>query len=180
MLSPFQTRHFPKHQKKLSTKLTPNLYDKTNYVVHYRNLKFYLDQGMIVTKIHQILAFEQSPWLKKYIDFNTDMWKQSSSEYAKDFYKLMNNSVFGKSQENLRNRVNVEVITKRNIALKRVCKPSFKRSQVIHEDLVIIQTAVSKLELNKPIFVGFTVLDLSNLLMYKFHYEKMLRWYDNI
>ena len=180
MLSPFQTRRFPKHQKKPSTRLAPNLYDKTNYVTHYRNLKFYLDQGMIVTKIHRVLAFEQSPWLKKYIDFNTDMRKQSSSEFAKDFYKLMNNSVFGKSQENLRNRVNVEVITKRDVALKRVCKPSFKRSQVIHEDLVIIQTAVSNLVLNKPIFVGFTVLDLSKLLMYKFHYEKMLRWYDDI
>ena len=139
------------HQKKPSIKLAPNLRDKINYVVHGRNLKFYLEKGMIVTKIHRVLAFDQSPWLKQYIDFNTEMRKQSTSDFGKDFYKLMNNSVFGKTQENLRNRVNVEVITKRNVALKRVCKPSFKRSQVIHDDLVIIQSAVSNLELNKPI-----------------------------
>ena len=180
MLSPFQTEQFPMHQKKPSIKLAPNLRDKINYVVHGRNLKFYLEKGMIVTKIHRVLAFDQSPWLKQYIDFNTEMRKQSTSDFGKDFYKLMNNSVFGKTQENLRNRVNVEVITKRNVALKRVCKPSFKRSQVIHDDLVIIQSAVSNLELNKPIYVGFTVLELSKLLMYQFHYEKMLQWYDEI
>ena len=112
MLSPFQTEQFPSHQKKPSRKLAPNLRDKTTYAVHYRNLKFYLKQGLAITKIHRVLAFEQKPWLKKYIDFNTDMRKQSTSLLAKDFYMLLNNSAFGKTQENLRNRVNVEVITK--------------------------------------------------------------------
>ena len=134
---------------------------------------------MVITRIHRVLVFDQSQWLKHYIEFNAEMRKESASMFEKYFYKLMNNSVFGKTQENLRNRVNVEVITERNIALKRVCKPSFKRSQVIHEDLGIIQNAVSNLELNKPIYVGFTVLELSKLLMYQFHCEKMLLWYDN-
>ena len=106
------------------------------------------------------------------------MRKQTTSLVAKDFYKLMNNSVFGKTQENLRNRVNVEVITKRNVALKRVCKPSFKRSQMIREDLVIVQNAISNRVLNKPIYVRFTVLELSKLLMCEFHHEKMLQWED--
>ena len=97
---------------------------------------------MVITVIHRVLTFDQSPWLKHYIDFNTEMRKESASMFEKDLYKLMNNFLFGKTQENLRNRVNIEVITERNIALKRVCKPSFKRSQVIHEDLVIIQNAV--------------------------------------
>ena len=100
--------------------------------------------------------------------------------FAKDFFKLMNNSVFGKMQENLRNRVNVEIITNRELALKRVCKPSFKRSQTIRDDLVVMQTAISNLMLNKPIYVGFSVLDLSKLLMYEYHYEKMLTRYENI
>ena len=117
---------------------------------------------MVMTKIHRVVAFDQSPWLKHYIDFNTEMRKESASMFEKDFYILMRNSVFRKTQENLRNRVNVEIITERNIALKRVYKPSFKRSQV-H---VIIQNAVSNLELNKPIYVGFTVLEMSKLLMY--------------
>ena len=133
MLSPFQQK-FPSNQKKTSTKLAPNLYDKKNYVVHYRNLKFYLQQGLVLKKVHRVLVFNQSPWLTGYIDFNTRMRSLSSSDFEKDFYKLMNNSVFGKTQENLRNRVRVEVLTNREIALKRVCKPTHKRSYTIHED----------------------------------------------
>ena len=171
---------FPKEQKKPSKKLTPNLYDKKNYVVHYRNLKFYVEQGLIIKKIHRVLTFKQSAWLKSYVDFNTQMRAKSSSKFAKDFYKLMNNAVYGKTNENLRNRVNVEVITNREVALKRACKPSFKRSYTIHEDLVIMQCATVNLELNKPVYVGFTILDLSKLLMYDFHYNKMIKRYDNI
>ena len=178
MLSTFQ-QQFPSQQKKTSTKLAPNLYDKFNYVVHYRNLKFYLQQGLVIKKIHRVLSFKQSAWLKNYIDFNTGMRSKATSDFEKDFFKLMNNSVFGKTQENLRNRVNVEVVTNREIAMKRVCKPTFKRSYTIHEDLTVMQTAVTNLELNKPIYVGFSVLDLSKLLMYEFHYQKMLPQYPN-
>ena len=99
MLSEFQKK-FPTNQKKKSTKLTPNLRNKKNYVVHSRNLKFYIDQGLILKKIHRVLSFKQSPWLKKYIDFNTRMRSMSTSDFEKDFFKLMNNSVFGKTQEN--------------------------------------------------------------------------------
>ena len=171
---------FPKEQKKTTVKLTPNLRDKKNYVTHYRNLKLYLEQGMVITKIHRVLTFKQSPWLKEYIDFNTAKRSMSSSSFKKDFYKLMNNSVYGKTNENLRNRVNVEVITNRDIALKRVCKPSFKRSMTVHDDLVVMQCATVNLELNKPVFVGFTILELSKLLMYDFHYRKMLRRYETL
>ena len=174
MLSSIQQK-FPAHQKKASTKLTPNLYDKKNYVVHY------LQQGLVITKIHRVLAFKQSPWLKTYIDFSTQMRANSSSTFAKDVYMFMNNSVFGKTQENLRNRVNVEVVTKRDVALKRACRPSFKRSMTIQSDLVVMQNAVSNLELNKPVYIGFSILDLSKLRMYKFHYEKLpSRHEDNI
>ena len=127
-----------------------------------------------------MLTFKQSPWLKKYIDSNTKCRTESSSAFAKDFYILMNNSVFGKTQENLRNRMRVEVITNREKAIKRVAKPLHTRSQHINEDLVIIQTTIETLELNKPIYVGFSVLDLSKLLTYRFHYEKMYSRYDDI
>ena len=178
MLSEFQQK-FPDCQKRKSTKLAPNLRDKKNYVVHFRNLKFYLQQGLVLKKVHRVLTFKQSPWLKDYIDFNTRMRSTSSSDFEKDFYKLMNNSVFGKTQENLRNRVNVEVITNREKALKRVCKPTHKRSYTIHENLVIIQNAVTNLELNKPLYIGFSVLELSKLHMYRFHYENMIPRYPN-
>ena len=180
MLSPFQRGNYPqKVQDEVATKLAPNLYNKRNYVVHYRNLKYYLSQGLQLKKIHKVLQFEQSSWLKVYIDYNTAMQKECGSGYGKDFYKLMNNAVFGKTQENLRNRVCVEAISNRKTALKRIASPLFTRSETINEDLVIIQRQNSILRLDKPIYVGFCVLDLSKLLMYKFHYDKVLSWYPN-
>ena len=89
-------------------KLTPNLRDNVNYVVHYRNMKLYLQLALVVTKLHRVLAFKQSPWLKAYIDFNTRQCSLAGDSFLKDFFILMNNSVFGKTQENLRNFVSVE------------------------------------------------------------------------
>ena len=149
-------------------------------MLHYRNLKYYLEKGMELDKIHRVLTFKQSPWLKKYVDYNTNCRARANSPFERDFYKLMNNSVFGKTQENLRNRVNVEIITDRPVALKRIAKPNFERSQTIRDDLVVIQCKVVKLTLNKPLYVGFTVFDLSKLLMYEFHYDEMKARYDDI
>ena len=115
MLSPFQ-QQFPEEQKKPSQKLTPNLLPKKNYVVHYRNLQFYLKQGLKLKKIHRVLTFIQEPWLARYIDSNTQMRAKSQSSFGKDFFKLMNNSVFGKTQEFLRNRIRVEVVNNRKVA----------------------------------------------------------------
>ena len=176
MLSPLQ-QEFPKQPPQI--KLTPNLRDKTKYIVHYRNLKYYLKMGMRITKIHRVLKFKQRPWLKQYIDYNTNCRANSKSMFEKNFYKLMINSFFGKTQENLRNRVNIEIITNPEIAMKRIAKPSFKRSQIIREDLVIIQNTITTLKLCKPVYIGFSVLDLSKLLMYQFHYDKMLPEYKN-
>ena len=86
----------------------------------------------------------------------------------------------GKTQENLRNRVSVEVLTDRKLALKRVCKPSFKRSQQIHEDLIVMESVIPHIQLNRPIYIGASVLNLSKLLMYEFHYNKMKKWFADI
>ena len=121
-----------------------------------------------------MLSFTQSCWLEKYIDFNTRQRTLAKNSFGKDFFKLLNNAVFGKTQENLRNRINVEVVTNRKIALKRACKPNLKRSYSIHEDLVIMEMGVRKLTLNKPIYAGYSILEISKLWMYEFHYQKML------
>ena len=97
-------------------KLTPNLRDKVKFVVHYRKLNLYLQFGLVVNKVHRVLTFKQCPWLEAYIDFNTRQRSLAGDSFLKDFFKLMNNSVFGKKQENLRNRVHVELITDARIA----------------------------------------------------------------
>ena len=144
-------------------KHTPNLRDKVRYVVHYRILKLYLQLGLVITRIHRVLTFKQSIWLKTYIDFNTHQRSLARSSFLKDFFKLMNNSVFGKTQENLRKRVQVELITDAAILRKRVAKPNFCRGNRITDCLTAIQCTVATLTLNRSIYVGFSVLDWSIL-----------------
>ena len=171
MYSPTQQAVFP--QSAPQRKLIPNLRDKVRNVVHYRNLKLYLQLGLVVTRIHRVLVFKQSTWLKKYIDLNTLHRSFAESSFLKDFFKLMNNSVFGKTQENLRKRVHVELITGAGILSKRVAKPNFSRGSPITDCLTAIQCTVATLTLNRPFYVGFSVLDLSKLQMYNFHCNHM-------
>ncbi|PKY30337.1 hypothetical protein RhiirB3_447376 [Rhizophagus irregularis] len=91
-------------------KLIPNLFDKDKYVVHCRNLQYYINQGMVLEHIYEAIKFEQSPWMKPYIIFNTEQHAKSKNDFEKDFYKLMNNSVFGKTMENLRKQQRVLVV----------------------------------------------------------------------
>ena len=92
------------------TKLVPNLMDKKKYVVHYRNLHLYLSLGMKLKKVHRILEFNEKLWMEPYIRLNKELRKKAMSAFEKDFYKLMNNSVFGKTMENLRKRVDIKLV----------------------------------------------------------------------
>ena len=153
------------------SKLVTTLSDKEKYVTHYRNLKQCLEHGMKITKIHRVLEFSQSPWLKEYIDFNTEKRKNAKNSFEKDFFKLMNNSVFGKTMENLRKRVNIELVTDEKRLNKLSSKPTYVSSKIFNEDLVAIHTKKEKLLLDKPSYVGMCILDLSKIHMYDFHYN---------
>jgi hypothetical protein len=164
-------------------KLVPNLRNKTKYVVHYRNLQLYLSLGMRLTKIHRALRFDQSPWMEPYIRMNTDLRKQATSDFEKDLYKLMNNSVFGKTMENLRRRVDVKLVrsSEETKLRKLIAKPSFARQKIFDNDLAALHMYKSKLYLNRPVYVGMSILDLSKLLMYDFYYNEMKKQYgDNV
>jgi len=153
------------------SKLIPTLCDKKKYVLHYRNLKLYLDLGLKLTKIHRTLEFKQRTWLKTYIDFNTEMRKDAKNSFEKDFFKLMINSVFGKTMENLRKRCNVKLVTDENKLNYYTSKPTYVSSKRFGENLVGVNMKKERLLLNKPSYVGMCILDLSKTLMYDFHYN---------
>ena len=151
-------------------KLIPTLCDKEKYVLHYRNLKLYTNLGLKVSKVHRVLAFNQSPWLKQYIHFNTEKGKNAKNDFEKDF-KLMNNSVFGKTMENIRKRVDVRLVTDENKLLKLASKPTYVSSKIFNENLVAVHKIKETLTLNRPAYVGMCIIDLSKKLMYDFHYK---------
>ena len=151
-------------------KLIPNLGNKTKYVVHYRNLQLYLSLGMKLTKIHKVLQFKWSNWMKRYIDFNTEK-KNATNDFEKDSFKQMINSVYGKRMENLRKRINVRFVNNKKAFLKYTSKPTYVTHKLFNKNFAAIHEIKPVLILNKPIYVGFTVLDLSKWLMYDFHYN---------
>ena len=152
-------------------KLIPTLKSKEKYVLHYRNLQLYLDLGLNLTKVHRVLEFDQCPWLKQYVDFNTEERKHAKNPFEKDFFKLMNNSVFGKTLENLRKRVDVRLVTNEKKLLKLASKLTYVSSKIFNENLVAIHKIKEALTLNRPAYVSMCILDLSKTLMYDFDYN---------
>ena len=159
-------------------KLIPNLGDKENYVVHYRNLQLYAPLGMKVKKINRVLMFKQSDWLKTFVDFNTEKRKNARNKFEESFFKLMVNSVFGKTMENLRKRTNVKLVNNAGDYVKCVSRPTFLSQKIFDRNFVAIHKIKPLLLLNKPIYVGFSILELSKLLMYDFHYNYFKESYD--
>ena len=152
-------------------KLVPNLNNKKNYVIHYENLKQYERLVLIPTKIHRGIKFEERPRLKKYIDLNTNLRTNAKNDFEKDFFKLMNSPVFGKTMENIEKRVNVKLVTTKEKAMKFSSNPNFESFTIFDENLIAIHMKRQKLYYNKPIYLGMCILDLSKTLMYDFHYN---------
>ena len=173
-LSPWARQYAQKNYK--SRKLLLTLKDKERYVLHHTALKKYLKLGLVLKKVHRVLEFKEKPWLKPYIMKNTEYRRGAKNDFEKDFYKLLNNSVFGKTMENVRNRVNISLVrplTEENRYRKMIAKPTYKSRKIFDEGLVAVEQRKKCCLLNKPIYVGLSILDISKLMMADY-------WYDHI
>ena len=175
----------PEHQAPPGTKqekLLTTLHNKERYVIHYVALKQALKHGLRLKKIHRALQFNQKPWLKPYIDLNSEKRKNAKNEFEKMLFKLFNNAVYGKTMENERKRVDVKLVDRweeRYGAEMYIALPNFHSCAVFEENLVAIQLARTKIKICKPIYICLSVLDFVNnitqskTLIYSFHYEYM-------
>ena len=151
-------------------KLISHFKPRSHYVVHYRNLKQYLEMGMRLTAVYRGISFYESPWMKPYITKNTELRKTAANSFEKDFFKLMNNSVFGKTIENIRKRQNIILVDDRKKAVKLTTRPNFDRVTIFDRKLVAVHMKKTEVYFNKPVYVGQAILDLSKTLMFDFHY----------
>ena len=158
-------------------KLLLTLENKHNYILHYILLKFYLSQGLILKKVHKVLTFRQKAWMRDFVLKNAIMRKQAVSTFDQNMYKLSVNSLYGKTLQSNKNKIDFRLITEKKKFLKLSSKPTFKSAQIINSGLVGVEMKQPQVELSHVLYTGSTILDLSKLHLYKFHYEYMLPTY---
>ena len=146
---------------------------ENNYVVHIRSFKQALDQGIILKKVHRVIHFNQEVWLKEHIDMNSELRKQAKNDFEKDFFKLMNNSVLGKTMENERKHRDIKLITKDVTRNYLVSEPHYHTAKWFSECLLTTEMKKIKVKMNKSVYLGLSILEISTTLMYEF-------WYDYI
>jgi len=147
--------------------------DLKNYVLDGRYLQFLVHHGVKINKIHRVMSYKQKAFLEPYIKFNTIKRTASKNDFEKDFYKLMNNAIFGKTMENVRGRCSIQAIMNEEELIKKVRQPYFKGNHIINKDLVLVEMNKRKVVLDKPLYVGASILDLSKIHMFGF-------WYDTL
>ena len=161
-------------------KLICNLSNKKKYVTHVNSLKQALNHGLTLKKIHRVIDFNQKEWLKPYIDMNTELRKAAKNDFEKDLFKLMNNSVFGKTMETIRKHRDIKLVTTDKKRSKLVSEPNYCNITLISEDLSIIEMKKTKVKMNKPIYLSLSILEISKILIYEFWYDYMKPKYYNI
>ena len=160
-------------------KLVCNLFNKKKYVINVNSLKQALNHGLKLKKIHRIIEYDKKEWLKTYTDINTELKKEAKIDFEKDLFKLMNNSVFGKTMENIRNHKDIKLVTTDKKRNKLVSEPNYHTINLISEDLSIIEIKKTKVKMNKPIYLGLSILEISKTLLYEFWYDYTKPKYGN-
>ena len=158
-------------------KLVPNLRNKKNYIIHIQALAQALQHGLRLDRIHRVIEFDQLPWLKTYIDINTQLRTAATNDFERNFFKLMNNSVFGKTMGNIRRHRNNKLVTSEEKYLHTAMCSDFKSGVLFGENLMGCEMGKIKVVMNKPVYLGQAILDLSKIIMYEFHYDYMVPKY---
>ena len=160
----------------MQKKLIPNLGNKTKYVLHYKNLQPYLSLGIKLTEIHRALQFKQSDWMKRYIDFNTEKRKNAAIDFEKDFFKLMINSVYGKTIENLWKRINLRLVNNEKDFLKYTSRPAYVtfnfNAELLFTDTDSLAYEIKSENVYKEFYKCKDLFDFSN-------HSKDLKFYDD-
>ena len=176
------TEYMKEHEPKPHRPTNKLICDQTNkeyYIVHFRNLKFYLRMGMIISKVHRIVSFDQSPWLQKYIDYKTKKRAEADSDFKKDYHKKLICSFAGKTMEDVRNRIKVEFAknTDERKILRFQSRLDFDGIHKSYQDYDTYTFKSNVVKMEKPIYLGFTILELSKLLMYETYYDKLQKYF---
>ena len=161
------------------TKLVCSIENKENYIVHIGTLKQALNHQLKLTMVHRIIQFDQEAQLKPYIDMNTELRKHAKNEFEKNFFKLMNNAVFGKTMENIRNHRDIKLVPTNKRRSILASEPNYHSSKRISKDLMIMEMRKVEVKMNEPIYLGQAILDISKTLMYEFWYDYIKPKYGN-
>ena len=154
-------------------KLICDIQDKEKYVVHIRALKQALNHGLKLKRVHRLIRFNHEAWMKPYIGMNNNLGNKAKNEFEKDFFKQMNNNSFGKTMENVRNHRDIKLVTTDKRRNQLVSELNYHTSKYFSEHLMAIEIKKTKVKMNKPVYLGMSILDASKTLMYEF-------WYDYI
>ena len=161
-------------------KLVVSVHDKNNYVIHVYALKQALNHGLILKKVHAVICFNHAAWLKPYIDMNTKLRRQAKNDFEKDYFKLKNNSAFGKTMENIRKHRDIKLVNNDKQRKILASEPNYHATQTISKDLLVMQMRKREFCMNKPIYLGQAILDISKTVMYEFWYDYIKPKYANI